>query len=305
MKKLFDNLWVKIAALVLAILLWFHVATDKVYQNEITLPLKKIDLAEDLALIEPPPDSITVKVSATGKSLLRTDWKKRGLRLVVDRNRAGRFTTDVNNANLSLVKAEKVVLLDVISPREITFSCDWKSEKEVPVISRIAVLPDEGYAASENDSIVPNTVKISGPKRAILSLEQVETEEIVLEGVRNSFSRKVALLAGGAYGLKLEPDSVIAYINVSPVRRKIISDVTIMLINAPGNKVFDIVPKTIELRVAGKAGGIDSLSAERVSAIADYILADAAGVIPVQVILPPSISLLFKSVDSVRLIEQR
>jgi YbbR domain-containing protein len=305
MKKLFENLWVKLAALVLAVLLWFHVVTDKTYQNEIALPLKKVDLAEDLALIEPPPDSITVNVSATGKSLLRTDWKKRGLRLVVDRSRPGRFTTDVSTANLSLVKAEKVVLRDVISPREIAFSCDWKSEKEVPILSRITVLPDEGYAAPESDSIVPSTAIISGPKRALSPLEYVETERIVLEGVRNSFSREVALLAGDTYGLKIEPDSAIAYINVYPVRRKVISGVTIELINAPRHKMFDVVPKTIELRVAGKAGGIDSLTADRVSAIADYVLANAAGVIPVQVVLPPSISLLYKSTDSVRLIEQR
>ena len=58
MGKLLENLWVKIAALILAVLLWFHVATDKTYQNKITLPLKQVEITGDLALTEPPPDSV-------------------------------------------------------------------------------------------------------------------------------------------------------------------------------------------------------------------------------------------------------
>jgi len=68
---MFDNLWVKLAAVVLAVLLWFHVATEKVYQHQYALPLTQVDIDENLVLTEPYPDSITVLVSASGKVLLR------------------------------------------------------------------------------------------------------------------------------------------------------------------------------------------------------------------------------------------
>lgn len=305
MAKLFENLWVKVAAIILAILLWFHVATDKVYQNEITIPLSQVDLAGDLVLLEPPPDSVTVTVSATGKTLLRTDWKKRGARLAVNLSRAGKFKTEMSTGNLSLVKAEKVELIDVIAPREVFFSCDWKGEKEVPVKSRVVVLPDEGYAVDDNDSLVPGVVRITGPRSLMATIDHVETVKANLENVRNNFTKKIAVASPDVYGMSIEPDSVVVFVGVVPIRRKVLSDVPIKLINSPPKRLFDVAPRSTELTVAGKADAIDSLTPNLVSAIADYVLADGNGVIPVQVIVPPAISLLHKSVDSVRIAERQ
>ena len=63
MLKLFQNIWLKIIALGLGLLLWFHVATEKIYIYEITLPLKEIVLKDDFTLSNDPPESLTVTVS--------------------------------------------------------------------------------------------------------------------------------------------------------------------------------------------------------------------------------------------------
>lgn len=305
MTKLIENLWVKIAAILLAVLLWFHVVTDKVYQNEINLPLMQVDLTGELVLAEPPPDSINVTVSATGKMLLRTNWKKRGVKLAVNRSYAGKFRVDVTPGNLSLVKAEKVDLIDVISPREIALSCDLKVEKKVPVKSKITILPDEGYAIINDDSIIPGIVTAVGPRTQMTSLRYLETEEKTLEGARDDFSKRIALSYPEIYGLKIEPDSVVAYINVVPVKRRIFPNVIVNLINAPRGREYEIIPSLIELEVAGRADAVDSLTSSHFSALADYILADSNGFIPVQVVTPSAISLLYKSADSVRIVEKR
>jgi len=302
---MFDNLWVKLAAVVLAVLLWFHVATEKVYQHQYALPLTQVDIDENLVLTEPYPDSITVLVSASGKVLLRTDWKKRGLRLVADRSHSGRFKVDVSSTNLSLVNADKVSLIDVISPREIYFICDRKADKELPVKSRLVVVPDEGYAVYDSDSLVPNVVSVSGSNRQIAAMEFVETEELVLDNARNSFSKKLALSSNDVYGITFDPDSVTVYVTIGPVRRKVFPGVEVSLINAPLLKKFDITPSVVEVQVSGQAESIDSLTAGKISVIADYILTDSGGYIPVQVVLPPTISLIGKSVDSVKISEIR
>ena len=96
---------------------------------------------------------------------------------------------------------------------------------------------------------------------------------------------------------------VVAYFNVTPIKRKEFKDIAIKLINTPLGRNYDISPKTIDLRVAGKAETIDSISAELFSAIADYVLSDSSGVMPVQIVLPPSVSLLYKSAGSAKIIE--
>jgi len=55
MPNLFKNLWTKLAALLLAFLLWFHVATDKTFQYEANLKLTQIELVDEIALSAPPP----------------------------------------------------------------------------------------------------------------------------------------------------------------------------------------------------------------------------------------------------------
>lgn len=302
MARIFENLWVKIAALILAVLLWFHVATEKVYQHEISLPLAWINLTRELVISEPPPDSIRVIVSATGKTLLRTDWKKRGVSLMVHQSRPGRFKVDVSSENLSLVNADKVELVSVINPREIYLQCDQKIQKSLPVKSRFVITPDEGYAVDNVDSIVPATVNVAGPNRTVAPISFVETEEKIFEGVRNNFTRKIALSVPDIYGLEFEPDSVLAFITVVPVKRKTFTGIAIQLINSPPGWQFGLDPDSIDIIVSGKSGVINSLNQEFISAIADYALIGTDGFAAVQVLLPGNISLISQTADSVKVL---
>ncbi|PKK83936.1 MAG: hypothetical protein CVT49_05790 [candidate division Zixibacteria bacterium HGW-Zixibacteria-1] len=302
---IFDNLWVKLAAIILAVLLWFHVATDKVYQHQYKLPVTQIGIDENLVLTDPPPDSITVAVSATGKTLLRTDWKKKGLKLTADRTHVGRFKVDISTTNLSLVKADKVTLIDVIEPREVYFTSDRKATRELPVKSRLTVVPDEGYSIFNSDSVVPGSVSVSGPNRQVAAMEYVQTEKQVLENARNSFETKLALVSDDIYGLTFKPDSVSVFITVGPVRRKVFQGINVNLINSPRLRQFKLIPAMIDIQVAGQAEVVDSLAAGMISAIADYVLVDGGGYVPVQVVLPPSITLVNKSADSVKISEIR
>ncbi len=39
MKSLLENFWLKIVALIMGLLLWFHVATEKIYNYEVRVPI--------------------------------------------------------------------------------------------------------------------------------------------------------------------------------------------------------------------------------------------------------------------------
>jgi hypothetical protein len=68
------NLSLKLTALGLAVLLWFHVATDKVYEYPVALALTPAPLPAQFALATPMPDHVRLLVSGTGKELLRFLW---------------------------------------------------------------------------------------------------------------------------------------------------------------------------------------------------------------------------------------
>lgn len=303
MPGLFNNLWVKVAAILLAVLLWLHVATEKVYQNQITLPVTQVDLPSDLVLVEPPPESLLVTVSAIGKALLRSDWKRSGARLQITDGRPGRFKQDIATGNVTLIEAQGVNLVDVVGPREFYFNCDRKIEEEVPVMSRVVIVPDEGFAVSNADSLVPATVTISGPRGSLADVVAIETVPELLEGVRNDFDITVALVYPDIYNLTIRPDSVTQYISLVALKTREYSGLVLRLTHTPFGRLVNYEPKDIDLIVRGRTDYIDRLEADQITATADFREADSAGIIPVVVSLPETITLVHQSVQTVRIIK--
>jgi YbbR domain-containing protein len=302
--KIFENLWVKLASLVLATLLWFHVATNKVYQQEVTLPLVQVDLTGRLLLTEPPPESVTVIVSATGKKLLQTDWKKGGLKLVVNRSQPGRFRTELNPSNFSFARGDKVDLTEIINPREFEFDCDKKLEKKLPVRSRVVAVADDGFAVGAPDSIAPEVVTITGPAGLLKDLAYVDTRNEILKGARNDLTMKVPVEKPKIFGVQITPDSVTVTVKLIAIKSRMFSDIPIRVKNVPPGSIIEIFPSKIGVRAGGSQKSIDSLTGIRISALADFNQANDKGMAPVDIILPPGITLLSKSVDSVRIIRQ-
>lgn len=304
MPKLFENLWVKIAALVLAIMLWLHVATDKTYQMQLALPLTQVEITGDLILTEPPPESVLVVVTADGKSLISNDWKDRGLRLVISQSRPGRFKGQISTDNIGLVKGERVNLTEIIAPREFNFNCDVIESREVPVIARLITTPGDGFAIGKTDSLAPSSVFITGPRSAVRMIDYVETESDSLTGVRNDFSIKIALEYPGAYGISMLPDSVNLIVNVVPVRTIALTDVQIDVVGVPPGQVVDFTPRYTYLELRGRLEIIDTLRAEHIIATVDYRKIRRSGYSDVIVTLPDAVELWDNHVDSVQFISR-
>ena len=304
MTKIFENLWVKIAALVLAIMLWLHVATDKTYQMQLTLPLTQVEMSGDLTLTEPPPESVLVVVTADGKSLLSNDWKDRGLRLVISQSRAGRFKGQISTDNIGLVKGEMVNLTEIIAPREFNFNCDIIESREVPVITRFVTTPGEGFAIGRADSLVPSSVFITGPRSAVRVIDYIETESDSLTGIRNDFSMKIALKYPNAYGINILPDSVNLMVNVVPVRTISMIDVPIKVIGLPRGQNVEYAPHYTDLRLRGRLDVVDTLKTDHISVTVDYRKISENGYSRAVVELPESVDMLVNTVDSVQFLAQ-
>lgn len=304
MARVLENLWVKIAALGLAFLLWLHVATEKTYQMELALPLTQVELSGDLTLTESPPESVEVIVAAEGKSLLAGDWKNSGLRLIISQSRPGRFKSKLSTENISLVHGERVSLVEVLAPREFNFNCDYLDSLNVPVVNRFVTLPGEGFAVGKADSLVPTEVTVFGPRMAVREINFVETEIDSLDGVRNDFSVKVALENPAAYGVRVRPDTVSLYVNVIPVKTITLVNIPITMLNMPDGIDYVYYPRSVDLRLRGKPDLVDSLRAENISAEIDFNKATPAGYAMLQISLPNDVQILARTVDSVQIVSK-
>ena len=187
MMKLLENFWLKIIALIMGLLIWFHVATEKTYNYEVDLPVAQVDLKDSLTLASNPPDTVQAKVSATGKQLLRKQWREEGVRINASRYLVGRHRVTLNTSNTFLISASSNVTLDdIVFPSQIELNIDRQGEVVLPVIPDVVTIPDDGFAVNAPVRVTPPEVTLHGPNSLLDQYTTVLTSSEELTGLKNN-----------------------------------------------------------------------------------------------------------------------
>lgn len=284
-------------------LLWFHVATEKTYHYQFRLGISEILLGDSLTLSEDTPDSILVNVSATGKQLLRTGWKRRGLRISAGSLRKGPNLFMLSTANTTMIDAGGFISLDeIVSPTKMMLVIDKLSETTVKVVPDIDVTPDEGLALVQIGVPEPSEVVLSGPRELLRDLEIIRTEHVVLSKVRDNLTLKVPLLAPKGQFVRLRPDSVSLSIEVVPVKTRVFEDIPIVIYNSPPGRKLSLEPSTVRVEVTGSPAGVDRLAPGALIASIQFQQLDGATMASIKVDVPSGFSVKRHTPDSTRVI---
>lgn len=300
MPKIYENFWLKLTALALGLLLWFHVATEKVYKYELKLPVTEILLDSSLTLVDTPPGSLTVSVSATGKQLLRQKWRERGLRITANQYKIGRHMIQLNTTNTTVLSPMTDVTLDeIISPVNVSLFIDRVESKQVEVESQIEVDPGEGFAVGNIYTPKPKTVTLSGPRATLSRINSVKTEEKLLQGLRDNMTLSLSLITPDGYGLSLSPDTVKVTIDIVPVKTRIFSAVPLVIYNIPQDIKVTAVPSAIDIELTGPPTEIDLLNKNALTASTDYSTVNDSGYAKIKIDCPTNFTVKKASTDSV------
>jgi len=292
-------------ALLMGLLLWFHVATEKVYKYRLVLPITDIALGERLTLVDTPPDSMTVVVSASGKQLLRQKWRERGVRILATQLSIGRHTVNLTTANTFLAGVGNFVALDeVVSPTSMLLNIDYTAEIQVKVAPDITAVPDEGFAVKRISDPNPAEVTLVGARSRVRTVTLVSTEPRELTGLRDNLTLTLPLAAPAGYQMTLIPDSVTVTIEIVAVKTRVFEDIPIVVYNAPPNKAVSAQPPALRIELTGPPEDIDLLSRDALIASVDFRRLDPNGISPIKIDCPLNFKVKKISVNTVRIIVQ-
>jgi len=299
----FDTLMLRAFALLLGFLLWFHVATERRYDHELTLPLAEISLDQSLTLAETPPDSVTIVVSASGKKLLRQKWQRQGLRLTASQFAAGRHTINLSDANLSFVEPGTELTIDqVISPNTVMLHIEPVDSVELPVEPGLTAEAAEGYTVTGMRIDSPAVVTVIGARSRVNQLKAVFTADRDLAGLDQTDSFKVAVRKPDIYHVRLRPDSAIVIIDVAAIAAKRFEDIPVVVFNKPSNRQLEIIPKSIWVELVGAPAEIDGLRASDIAASVDYAGLDSTAKLALHLDFPAGLTLRNVSDKQVRIL---
>ena len=262
------NIGIKAGALFLAVLLWFHVATEKHYEVTVSVPVA-LQLPEDMAISEPPPKTAKVRLWGKGKHLLflkLLHYSK--VRLVVRANPKGpgRIRRVLSPMDVEVPKGLDVRALELLKPSVLEVEVDRRMNRKVPVVPVLEFSPAPGYVALA-PKVRPDSVTVSGPEGIVRKVRTVRTDSLEVPTLRKSVSLELKVIPPSPL-VSCLPPKVYVDLEVQPIAERWLKGVQVRLVHAP--KGAWVVPDRVDVKVSGAADLLSRISPDDIGAYIDY-----------------------------------
>jgi len=216
---LFDNLALKVASLLLALLLYAHVVTDQEREAVVQIPIAAVGLADTLTSVGELPPRVAVKVRGKWKDLIRLNLTRPFLSIDLAAAKPGTFRTSITAADISsrAIPPEltrQISVTEVLDPRSVDLWIEPKATKSLPVRARVVGTPAAGYVLERVPEVEPDSVRVIGPAKLVGGIDTLYTVAVDITGEREKIQRQVPLDLG-PNGLTVEPRRFLVTIRIA------------------------------------------------------------------------------------------
>lgn len=175
-------------SLVVAFVLWFSFSMRKTtYTDAMEVPIEVISTPADVALREAPPASAQVTFQGEGWALLGLARRRPAIRVSAEAP-----TVDLRSEILE-EGLPAGVSVQAVQPRTVDLAFDTRTGRRLPIRLRQRIETESGYNLVRPPDLQPDSVSVTGAQSLLGSLTDWPTELLVVEGVKDSFVRRVAL----------------------------------------------------------------------------------------------------------------
>ncbi|HSQ59004.1 MAG TPA: YbbR-like domain-containing protein [Acidobacteriota bacterium] len=197
----FDNIGLKLASFVLALLLYAHVVTEQQKEEVLRIPVACVGLADTLAILGKPPTELDVTFRGKWKDLIRLRLSNSLLRVELDHVGPGFFRHEVTPEEigeraLPPELAKIVEITQVAEPHTIELQVEPKTEKRIVVRPRIVGEPAAGWRVEGPATVDPESVLVTGPWSAVWATDSLETLPVDITEEREKIQRQVSVDPG-------------------------------------------------------------------------------------------------------------
>jgi len=210
---LFDNLGLKPVALLLAVMVYLNVYTDRPATMMLTFPIQILDLADSLSLSGPAPSAVQAELRGTAKQLIRLRITEPPVKVSLAGVGVGHFERALGVEDLPLPEGVQLQLDRMVSPRTLELEVDRRASRDVAVAASV-----EGDPSALWDGTIvlrPARVRVSGPHAAVAALDSVRLQPVSIGGRRDTVTVAVAPQSLPDW-CSMDPDHVEVMIPLEP-----------------------------------------------------------------------------------------
>lgn len=270
MSPAFNTLGWRVLALFCAVLLWFYATLNKKYETTVTIPIRLVNLDENLTAATPYPQAARVTVAGTGRQLFMLRFSEAELLLNAERTVRGINVFRLSNENVEIRGNPGVKVVAVREPLSLAVHFDAIVRKEVPVRPDVNVVTGQDRLVVGEPLLVPPRVFITGPRSSVAQVETLFTHHTEVNRLAHDTVLDVPLLKPEPFGVAMAPDSVRITIRAEAIRKRTFSGIPVRLIDAPAGGGAKLDVKTVSLIIAGAEKEVDAVRPENINVYVSY-----------------------------------
>ena len=183
---LFDNLGLKLIALLMALLVYLNAYTERPASMVVSFPVEIEGLPDSLALYGPRPDPVQAELRGTGKQLIRIRLSEPRLRVSVAGVGAGRFERSITEPDLPIGASAGLSVERLIGPRMLQLQIDHRTQRRVPLAARVTGAPAAGMEWTGDVIVQPPALHVTGPSKALADLDSLVLSPVRIDGRRDT-----------------------------------------------------------------------------------------------------------------------
>ncbi len=268
------NLNLKIAAVVVAVVLWMFAKGEQTTDRLLSIPLVLRNIPEGLTTLTRPPETIDVVFSGDTKELIKLRiWGEPYAVIDMSEAAADRvLRVGLSAANIVLPRDADVQILEVRDPKSLDIDVERLGERRIRVAPVVeGELPDGYYMLAEAAS-VPDSVTVFGPVVVVREIESVRTAPLSISGRRSRVEAARRIEFDEEWNLNAVPREVRVLLEVEGTEVVRLSGVAVDFRHEPGFASAEIEPSTVELELSGPEH-----VATRLTSLDVTVLVDARG----------------------------
>jgi len=251
MKWILNNFWIKLLAVLMAFLLWFHVATEKEYEIDLRYSLAYEGLADNLIMASPPPEEVVVRGRGSGKNLLPIIFSHRSWPVDLSSFSDGVAEIQLESQDVPDAGTEGIEFLAMVPETRLQVDLDRKEQKTVPIIANFVYEPREGYLRVGPESFSPDSVRLTGPASTLANIKDVHTRPRTFSNLSGPVDTDVELEPLTAYNVTRNIDECRLHADIQPYEEKIFTGIPVSASRRADRKRLEFDPDSVAVTVGG------------------------------------------------------
>jgi hypothetical protein len=267
----FQRYKIHIASAGFAILIWFLVVSNGIYDYETQIPIDIPAVQSHYIIISDLPTEARIKVRGQGMALFAFILFREGhLELNLEWGPGEKVLHPRTQDVILSGGAHSISVLQLIEPQEIPVVIEELASRALPVASRIEVKPLAGYTVVGDVALEPNEVMARGPNSLIQKLAAIPTVERTFEKIKTALAGEIFLTSPDPKKIMLLPGRVAYKVDVQKLMEKRIERIPVSVRNLPEGYRAMVLPAALSLIAEGGVSLIAPLAAGEIEAYIDY-----------------------------------